>query len=77
MTYIFDIFREDASPKVKIFIKFVLHGESQGHSGILKLVNDIAQELLKHILNDNNKEYKYTMRRAHQLSKTLSIVEFY
>jgi len=80
---LFDIFGEDASPKVKNFIKFVLNklqgGESKGHSGILKLVNNIAQELLKHILNDNNDMTRraHQQHMLHQLSKTLSIVEFY
>jgi hypothetical protein len=55
-------------PKEKNFIKFVLYklhsGESQSHSGILELVNNIAQELLKHRLNDNNEEYKCDKENA-------------
>ncbi|XP_004488558.3 metacaspase-5-like [Cicer arietinum] len=61
---LFYIFREDASPKVKQFMKFILNkfqygdGESGGHSGILGLVSNLAQGLLKHNLNESDEEYE-------------------
>ncbi|KAI5440861.1 metacaspase-5 [Lathyrus oleraceus] len=61
---LFHIFGEDASPKVKSFIKFFLNkfqqgdGESGGHSGILGLVKNITQGLLNYTLNDIEEEYE-------------------
>ncbi|XP_061349282.1 metacaspase-5-like [Gastrolobium bilobum] len=57
------IFGEDASPKVKKFMKFILNkleqhggGESGGHGGILGLVGNLAQEFLKQKLNESDDE---------------------
>jgi len=65
---LFDIFGEDASPKVKNFIKFVLNklkgGESGGHSGILGLVSNLAQGLLEYKLHDSDEEYENPVKSA-------------
>ncbi|XP_058763545.1 metacaspase-5-like [Vicia villosa] len=59
---LFYIFGEDASPKVKNFIKFFWNkfqlggDESEGHSGILGLVNNLAQGLLNYKLSDSDEE---------------------
>ncbi|CAJ1978374.1 unnamed protein product [Sphenostylis stenocarpa] len=60
---LYDIFGEDASPKVKKFMKVILnklqHGDggSQKHGGILGLVGNLAQEFLKQKLDANDSEY--------------------
>ncbi|CAL0333655.1 unnamed protein product [Lupinus luteus] len=56
---LFDVFGEDASPKVKKFMKVILdklqHGDGEGgkHGGILGLVGGLAQEFLKQKLDEN------------------------
>lgn len=60
---LFSIFGEDASPKVKQFMKYVLNklqlggGESEGDSSILGIVSNLAQGLLNHNLNEDDEEY--------------------
>ncbi|KAE9584988.1 hypothetical protein Lalb_Chr25g0284251 [Lupinus albus] len=60
---LFNFFGDDASPKVKHFMKFILNklehyvdNENGGHSGILGLVGNLAQEFLKHKLEENDDE---------------------
>ncbi|KAJ1400502.1 Caspase domain [Sesbania bispinosa] len=61
------IFGEDASPKVKTFMKYVLNKLQHGgkNNGILGLVGTLAQELLKHKLNENDEGYKNHAIEAH------------
>jgi len=60
---LYDIFGEDASPKVKKFMKVILnklqHGDggSDKHGGILRLVSSLAQEFLKQKLDANDNGY--------------------
>ncbi|XP_027356021.1 metacaspase-6-like isoform X2 [Abrus precatorius] len=60
---LYDIFGEDASPKVKKFMKVILnklqHGDSgsEKHGGILGLVGSLAQEFLKQKLDANDHGY--------------------
>ena len=59
---LFDVFGEDASPKVKKFMKVILnklqHGGGEGgQGGILGMVGSLAQEFLKQKLNDNDEGY--------------------
>ncbi|KAH7536675.1 hypothetical protein FEM48_Zijuj03G0009600 [Ziziphus jujuba var. spinosa] len=65
---LFDVFGQDASPKVKKFMKVIftkLHphgnregeGEDGGGSGFLGMVGSLAQEFLKHKLEENDEEY--------------------
>ncbi|KAI4323294.1 hypothetical protein L6164_022912 [Bauhinia variegata] len=61
---LFDVFGEDASPKVKKFMKVILnklqhgHGEGGGeHGGILGMVGSLAQEFLKAKLDENDEGY--------------------
>lgn len=62
---LFDAFGEDASPKVKKFMKVVFnklqHGEGEGGegggSGLLGMVGNLAQEFLKHKLEENDEGY--------------------
>ncbi|CAL9166785.1 unnamed protein product [Musa hybrid cultivar] len=58
---LFDVFGEDASPKVKKFMKFLMnklqHGESGGGGGFMGMVGSLAQEFLKHKLEENDEEY--------------------
>ncbi|WJX73736.1 hypothetical protein P8452_57485 [Trifolium repens] len=49
---LFYIFGEDTSPKVKNFVKFV--SNKLKHGRISGLVNNIAEGLLKHTLNDDD-----------------------
>ncbi|CAI8587452.1 unnamed protein product [Vicia faba] len=61
---LFRIFGEDASSKVKSFIKFLLKKFQQGdgecgvHSGILGMVKNITHGLVNYKLNDNDEEYE-------------------
>lgn len=62
---LFDVFGEDASPKVKKFMKVILeklnhggHGEEGGDSGgFFGMVGSLAQEFLKHKLEENDEGY--------------------
>jgi hypothetical protein len=58
---LFDVFGEDASPKVKKFMKFLFqklqHGESSGSGGFLGMVGSLTQEFLKHKLEENDEDY--------------------
>ncbi|QCD85996.1 metacaspase-5-like [Vigna unguiculata] len=60
---LYDIFGEDASPKVKKFMKVILnklqHGDggSEKHGGILGLVGSLAQEFLKQKLDADDNGY--------------------
>ena len=59
---LFDMFGEDSSPKVKKFMKVIFSklqqgdGESGG-GGLLGMVGNLAQEFLKHKLEDNDEGY--------------------
>ncbi|KAK3219127.1 hypothetical protein Dsin_013097 [Dipteronia sinensis] len=61
---LFDMFGEDSSPKVKKFMKVIFtklqHGDGEsgsGGGGLLGMVGNLAQEFLKHKLEDNNEGY--------------------
>lgn len=64
---LFDIFGEDASPKVKKFMKVIMNklqehrgGEGEGGdegSGFLGMVGNLAQEFLKQKLDENDESY--------------------
>ena len=60
---LFDVFGEDASPKVKKFMKVIFSklqhggGESGEHGGILGMVGSLAQEFLKQKLDENDEGY--------------------
>uniref|UniRef100_A0A2P2JSE4 Metacaspase 8 n=1 Tax=Rhizophora mucronata TaxID=61149 RepID=A0A2P2JSE4_RHIMU len=59
---LFDVFGEDASPKVKKFMKFIMnkihHGDGESESsGFLGIVGNLAQEFLKHKLEENDEGY--------------------
>ncbi|KAB1212845.1 Metacaspase-5 [Morella rubra] len=72
---LFDMFGEDASPKVKKFMKIVMtklqHGEdgSGEGSGLLGMVGSLAQEFLKQKLNENDEEYARPAMETHVDSK--------
>ncbi|KAK3218072.1 hypothetical protein Dsin_012042 [Dipteronia sinensis] len=58
------MFGEDSSPKVKKFMKVIFtklqHGDGKtgsGGGGLLGMVGNLAQEFLKHKLEDNNEGY--------------------
>ncbi|KAI4374622.1 hypothetical protein MLD38_012596 [Melastoma candidum] len=57
---LYDIFGEDASPKVKKFMKVILgklqHG-GEGEGGLLGIVGSLAQEFLKQKLDESNEDY--------------------
>ncbi|KAA8523386.1 hypothetical protein F0562_009810 [Nyssa sinensis] len=62
---LFDIFGDDASPKVKKFMKVILnklqqHGDGEGEGkggGFLGMVGSLAQEFLKQKLDENDEGY--------------------
>ncbi|KAL2327083.1 hypothetical protein Fmac_020510 [Flemingia macrophylla] len=59
---LYDIFGEDASPKVKKFMKVILNkfqheNDGSEHGGILGLVGSLAQEFLKQKLDANDYGY--------------------
>ncbi|XP_043688937.1 metacaspase-4-like [Telopea speciosissima] len=62
---LFDIFGDDASPKVKKFMKVIMdklkHGEGEGGNGsgggFLGMVGNLAQEFLKQKLEENDEDY--------------------
>ncbi|KAL9312243.1 Metacaspase-5 [Arabidopsis thaliana] len=61
---LFNVFGEDASPKVKKFMKVILtklqEGKTEG--GILGMIGKLAQEFLKHKLNDDEEYVKPAMK---------------
>ncbi|GAB2286591.1 Metacaspase-4 [Dionaea muscipula] len=57
---LFDVFGEDASPKVKKFMKVImgrLQGGGEGEGGFMGIVGNLAQEFLKHKLEENDEGY--------------------
>lgn len=58
---LFDVFGEDASPKVKKFMKVLLDklqsGEGNEGGGFMSMVGSLAQEFLKHKLEQNDDHY--------------------
>ncbi|GKV37858.1 hypothetical protein SLEP1_g45830 [Rubroshorea leprosula] len=60
---LFDVFGEDASPKVKKFMNVIFNklqqgdGESGGGGGFFGMVGGLAQEFLKQKLDDNDESY--------------------
>ncbi|KAI3997044.1 hypothetical protein MKX01_021320 [Papaver californicum] len=59
---LFDVFGEDSSPKVKKFMKVILDklqsgGGNGGSGGLLGMVGCLAQEFLKHKLDENDDNY--------------------
>lgn len=60
---LFDVFGEDASPKVKKFMKVILdklqrrQGEDGEGGGFLGMVGSLAQEFLKHKLDESDEGY--------------------
>ncbi|CAE5964687.1 unnamed protein product [Arabidopsis arenosa] len=61
---LFNVFGEDASPKVKKFMKVILTKMQQGKSegGILGMIGKLAQEFLEHKLNDDEEFVKPAMQ---------------
>lgn len=55
---LFDLFGEDASPKVKKFMKVIMgklqHGNSSGGGGFMSMVGSLAQEFLQQKLEEND-----------------------
>ncbi|KAK7313817.1 hypothetical protein VNO77_39019 [Canavalia gladiata] len=73
---LFDVFGEDASPKVKKFMNVILNklqqggGENGEHGGgILGLVGGLAQEFLKQKLDENDEGYAKPAMETHVGSK--------
>ncbi|KAJ8547029.1 hypothetical protein K7X08_010615 [Anisodus acutangulus] len=60
---LFDVFGEDASPKVKKFMKVIFsklqkkNEEGEGGGGFLGIVGNLAQEFLKQKLDENDESY--------------------
>ncbi|KAL6975032.1 Metacaspase-5 [Sarracenia purpurea var. burkii] len=58
---LFDVFGEDASPKVKKFMKVIMnklqHSDGEDSGGFLGVVGSLAQEFLKHKLEENDESY--------------------
>ncbi|XP_027354994.1 metacaspase-4-like isoform X2 [Abrus precatorius] len=73
---LFDVFGEDASPKVKKFMNVILnklqHGSGEGGEqggGLLGLVGGLAQEFLKQKLDENDEGYAKPAMETHVGSK--------
>ncbi|KAG8385948.1 hypothetical protein BUALT_Bualt03G0098300 [Buddleja alternifolia] len=66
---LFDVFGDDASPKVKKFMKVIfskLQGNDQGESGgFLGIVGGLAQQFLKQKLEDNDEGYAKPAMETH------------
>nr|XP_016509900.1 PREDICTED: metacaspase-4-like [Nicotiana tabacum] len=67
---LFDVFGEDASPKVKKFMKVIFnklqHGNGEGESGgFLGMVGNLAQEFLKQKLDENDESYAKPAMETH------------
>lgn len=59
---LFDVFGDDATPKVKKFMKVVMEklqsgGEGGGGDGFMGMVGNLAQEFLKQKLDENDEDY--------------------
>ncbi|KAL8126663.1 hypothetical protein AgCh_013791 [Apium graveolens] len=57
---LFDAFGDDASPKVKKFMKVIfekLQGGGNGEGGLMGMVGSLAHDFLKQKLNDNGESY--------------------
>ncbi|GAB4840241.1 Metacaspase-5 [Ancistrocladus abbreviatus] len=58
---LFDVFGDDASPKVKKFMKVILNKLQEGgggeEGGLMGIVGTLALEFLKHKLDENDQEY--------------------
>lgn len=70
---LFDIFGDDASPKVKKFMKVILdklrsHGED-GSGSLLGLVGGLAQQFLQHKFEENDADYAKPAMQTHMGSK--------
>ncbi|XP_047321656.1 metacaspase-4-like [Impatiens glandulifera] len=71
---LFDVFGEDASPKVKKFMKVIMEklqggGEGGESGGFMGLVGGLAQEFLKQKLDDNDESYAKPAMDTHVGSK--------
>nr|AFK93071.1 MC2 [Petunia x hybrida] len=71
---LFDVFGEDASPKVKKFMKVIFnklqHGNGEGESGgFLGIVGNLAQEFLKQKLDENDEGYAKPAMETHVEAK--------
>lgn len=74
---LFDVFGEDASPKVKKFMKVIMnkiqeHGSGGGNGeggGLMGIVGNLAQEFLKQKLEDNDEDYAKPALETHVSSK--------
>ncbi|GAA0138828.1 hypothetical protein LIER_00498 [Lithospermum erythrorhizon] len=65
---LFDVFGEDASPKVKKFMKVImdkLQGNGGQSGGFLGIVGNLAQQFLKHKLEENDGEYAKPATETH------------
>lgn len=67
---LFNVFGEDASPKVKKFMKVILTKLQEGKngSGIIGMIGKLAQEFLEQKLNDDE-DYAKPAMRAHVRNK--------
>ena len=67
---LFDVFGDDASPKVKKFMNVIMNklqqggGGGDGGGGLLGMVGNLAQEFLKQKLEDNNNNNDDYMKPA-------------
>lgn len=73
---LFDAFGDDASPKVKKFMKFIIDkihhqgsGEEGEHGGILGMVGGLAVQFLKQKLEENDEDYVKPAAETHIGSK--------
>lgn len=75
---LFDVFGEDASPKVKKFMKVIMdklnhggkgEGEDGGGSGFVGMVGSLAQQFLKQKLEENDDAYAKPALETHVNSK--------
>ncbi|KAI3854543.1 hypothetical protein MKW92_042075 [Papaver armeniacum] len=71
---LFDVFGEDSSPKVKKFMKVILDklqsgGGDGGSGGLMGIVGCLAQEFLKHKLEENDDNYAKPAMETHVGSK--------
>ncbi|KAK4732967.1 hypothetical protein R3W88_025955 [Solanum pinnatisectum] len=67
---LFDVFGEDASPKVKKFMKVIFNklqknNEQGGGGGFMGMVGNLAQEFLKQKLDENDESYAKPAMKTH------------